>query len=442
METITPRSTRRIRKIIAASVLIPAILLSGLHFFVNYKAKQLLPSLVSKMSDGKYTMTSKSFNFSYFSPYLKLSGVHLYPKLSDMDEEYHVRIDSFYLSIESIIPIFFNKSINVQDIRLVNPSVTIKRNKIVEGQVSNDEIHVRVHSMQNNAIRFLNELSVNSCDIVSGSFRFYPIPDSKRNFNIEHINLSIRDLVIPPYEGNQTASIDGKIKLSIKDPRISIPDSLLDVSMDNFVWDNQELYLNVGNFMISQKSAQPRADSFLIALDTIRVKHVYWNTWLDSGILRLDTLIANNGNMYFESSVTKAKRKPSDSAIEIRKLKVWDAIGDLDIDYFSARFINAAIINRNIGKERSNSVIGDSLIVQDLSIRPDRKNPLMIRDLGLGVREFVDRGTNNKFQSSFSRMKLKGDTMVLNNYYVQSTPQSRMGKGSSLFIPTLTIEGL
>jgi hypothetical protein len=32
--------------------------------------------------------------------------------------------------------------------------------------------------------------------------------------------------------------------------------------------------------------------------------------------------------------------------------------------------------------------------------------------------------------------------MVLNNYYVQSTPQSRMGKGSSLFIPTLTIEGL
>jgi hypothetical protein len=42
----------------------------------------------------------------------------------------------------------------------------------------------------------------------------------------------------------------------------------------------------------------------------------------------------------------KLSATPSDSAIEIRKLKVWDAIGDLDIDYFSARFINAAIINR------------------------------------------------------------------------------------------------
>lgn len=401
----------------------------------------LLPGLVAKMSKGKYTMTSTKFAFDYFSPYLTLTGVHLKPAKPDLDEAYEVTIDSFYLSIESFLPIVFNKSINVKEIRVVNPSIVIERNK--EKLATNDgsEIHEKMRSLQDNAILFLNELSVNECTIVNGSFRFYPLLDRNRYFNLEHVNLEVRDLVIPEYKGDRSAGIEGKIKLNILEPKLHLPDSLIEVSMSNFAWDNQDRYINVGNFIISQHSMPPRADSFLIALDTIRIRQLDWNAWLDSGILKVDTVVANNGNMYFEASETKPKKNPGDS-LDFKKLKVWDAIGDLEVEHFSARYINAVLINRNPGHERSNSLIGDSLVIKDLSIRPERKDPLRIRDFGIGVREFVDRGANTKFQSSFSRMQVRGDTMILNNYFIQSTARSRMGKGSSLFIPILFIEGL
>jgi len=423
-------------------VIVPIVLLSGMHFFVVYKAKQLLPTIVSRISDGRYTMTSAKVRFNYFSPYIKLIDAHLSPATPGMDEEYEVRVDSLYLSIESILPILLNKAINVNEVRLISPSVVIRKNLADTNAISDDQIHKRVGAVQRSAIIVLNELSVNSCRIVNGSFRFYPYPGSEKHYNLEHINLSIDDLVIPPYEGEHTQNIEGRIRLEIREPNLRIADSVLMVGMDNFVWDNQERYVNIGKFQISQHLRIQRPDSFMIALDTIRIQHVYWQTWLDSGIIRVDSLIANNGDMYFESNTLKSKKKDRDTSRNLRESKVWDDIGKLDVNHFSARYIRAAIVNMHPGRERSNSVIGDSLVVNDLSVRPDRKDPLRIGNLGLGVREFLDRGNNIKFQSSFSRMHLRGDTMSFNNYLVQSTARSRLGKGSSLFIPTLTIEGL
>lgn len=442
METTKQPSTKRRRKALWAAVIIPIVLLSGIHFFVVYKAKQLLPTIVSRVSDGRYTMTSAKVRFHYFSPYIKLIDAHLSPTTPGMDEEYDVRVDSLYLSIESILPIFLNKSINVKEVRLVNPSVVIRKNVADSNNISDGQINTRVAALQRNAIIVLNELSVNNCRIVNGSFRFYPYPGSERHYNLEHIHLSIDDLVIPPYEGAQTQNIEGRIRLEIREPNLRIADSVLMVGMDNFVWDNQERYVNIGKFQISQHLRTERPDSFMIALDTIRIQHVHWQTWLDSGIIRVDSLIANNGDMYFESNSLKEKRKTRDTSRNLREAEVWDDIGKLDINHFSARYIRAAIVNMHPGRERSNSVIGDSLVVDDLSVRPERKDPLRIGNLGLGVREFLDRGNNIKFQSSFSRMHLRGDTMSFNNYLVQSTARSRLGKGSSLFIPTLTIEGL
>lgn len=442
LETTTQPSTKKRQRALWAAVIVPIVLLSGIHFFVVYKAKQLLPTIVSRVSDGKYTMTSAKVRFHYFSPYIKLIDAHLSPATPGMDEEYEVRVDSLFLSIESILPIFLNKAINVKEVRLVNPAVVIRKNVSDTSIIDDGQIHTRVAALQRNATIVLNELSVNTCRIVNGSFRFYPYPGSEKHYNLEHINLSIDDLVIPPYEGEATQNIEGRIRLEIKEPNLRIADSVLLVGVDNFVWDNQERYVNIGKFQISQHLRIQRPDSFMIALDTIRIQHVHWQTWLDSGIIRVDSLIAANGDMYFESNSLKEKKKIRDTSKNLRESKVWDDIGKLDINHFSARYIRAAIVNMHPGRERSNSVIGDSLVVDDLSVRPDRKDPLRIGNLGLGVREFLDRGNNIKFQSSFSRMHLRGDTMSFNNYLVQSTAKSRLGKGSSLFIPTLTIEGL
>jgi hypothetical protein len=252
----------------------------------------------------------------------------------------------------------------------------------------------------------------------------------------------VNDLVIPEFHANDLEQIKGAIKLSIKDPALRIPDSLLNLQVDYFEWDNQAHYVNVGKFEINQRSASPLRDSFDVALDTIRIRNIDWPTWLDSGILKLDTLIANNGNLYFESSTDRRQKRKQKDTVDLKKLKFWDVIGDLSINHFSAKYIRAAVINTNPGQERNNSLIGDSLVINDLSIRPERKNPLKVGDLGLGVREFQDRGSDNRYQSSFSHLKVKGNTMELNNYIIVSTKHSKMGEGAKLVIPSLFFEGI
>ncbi len=109
---------------------------------------------------------------------------------------------------------------------------------------------------------------------------------------------------------------------------------------------------------------------------------------------------------------------------------------------FPPRYINIGIINRNPGEERNNSLIGDSLTIHGLSIRPENDNPVNVRNLALSVRSFLDRGVNNAFQSSFSRLSLRGDTMMLNNYVLQSTRNSKFGLGNTLVIPALSFKGI
>ncbi len=130
-------------------------------------------------------------------------------------------------------------------------------------------------------------------------------------------------------------SMEGYVKLSIQNPQLEIPDSFKRVQLDYFEWSNKEHDINVGKFVISQRSLPPRTDSFLIQLDTIAIRKIDWKVWLDSGIIKLDTIMAKNGDMYFESSGKEQRKKNKDS-VDFRKLKVWDAIGDLELDYFSA----------------------------------------------------------------------------------------------------------
>ncbi len=420
----------------------PVLLTVALHFFIAYKARLILPSLVRDLSDGNYTMTANKLRFNYLNPSITLSGISFRPVTNNLDQTYEVHADTIVLAIEKILPLLLNRQVNVKDILIVSPDIEIIRNRGEQKVLETDDLNGQVRELQANTMEFLNELKVKSCRIKNASFRYYPFPGSKRKYNIRHINLAISDFNLPkPTEDTNEVAIEGSIRLSIQDPEIEIPDSFKRVQLDYFEWSNKEHDVNVGKFMLSQRSLPPRTDSFLIQLDTIAIRKIDWKVWLDSGIIKLDTIMARNGNMYFESSAKEQRKKNNDS-LDFRRLKVWDAIGDLQLDYFSAQYINVGIINRNPGQERNNSLIGDSLSIHGLSIRPERNTPIMVDNLALSVRSFLDRGVNNAFQSSFSRLSLRGDTMLLNNYVLQSTRNSKFGLGNTLAIPELSIKGI
>ena len=423
-------------------MLLPVILLASLHFFIAYKARIMIPRLVHNMSGGNYTMTAKKLRFNYLNPSITLTGISFRPVKDGLEQSYTVEVDTLVLRIEKILPLILNRQVNVDEILVVSPAIEIKRNKGEQEKLEKEDLNGQIKALQANTMEFLNELKVKSCRIKNASFRYFPFPGSNRKYNIQHINLDIADFKLPkPSEDSSVSSIEGSIKLSIQNPQLEIPDSFKRVQLDYFEWSNKEHNVNVGKFVYTQRSLPPMSDSFLIQLDTLAIHQIDWKVWLDSGIVKLDTILARNGNMYFESSGKEQIKKNKDS-VDFKKLKVWDAIGDLELDYFAASYINVWINNRNPGMERNNTLIGDSLAIQKLSIRPERNNPIMVQNLALSVRSFIDRGVNNAFQSSFSKLSLRGDTMLLNNYVLNSTKNSKLGIGNSLAIPVLSITGI
>ena len=393
---------KRKRNIWLVAIVLPILLLAGLHLFITYKARMILPTLVRQMSDGNYTMTAKKLRFNYLNPSITLTGITFRPvKADSLDQTYEVHADTLVLRIERILPLLLNRQVYVDDILIVSPDVEIIRHHGEQKALETDNLNGQIRELQGNTMEFLNELKVKRCRIINGSFRYLPFPGSQRKYNIQHIDLDIADFNLPkPSVDTNDISIEGRVKLSIHDPRLEIPDSFKHVQLDYFEWSNREHDINVGKFVLSQRSMPPRADSFLVQLDTIAIRKINWRTWLDSGIIKLDSIMARNGNMYFESSAKEQRKKNKDS-VDFKRLKVWDAIGDLQLDYFSARYINVGIINRNPGQERNNSLIGDSLAIHGLSIRPEKSNPIMVDHLALSVRSFLDRGSEQCFPVFF-----------------------------------------
>ncbi len=418
--------------------------MAGLHLFIAYRARMMLPALVKQMSDGNYTMTAKKLRFNYLNPSIRLTGISFHPIVEGLDQTYQITADTLVLKIDKILPLILNRQVNVEDILVVSPDIEIKRNDKGEAvSMGKDDLNSAIGQLQGNTMTFLNELKVKRCRIKNASFRYFPFPQSQRKYSIRHIDLSIADFNLPKLQDDTSSfSVEGDISLNIQNPEIEIPDSFKQVQLDYFNWSNKKHDVSVGKFSISQRSLPPRVDSFLIQLDTIAIRKINWKTWLDSGIIRLDTIMAKNGSMYFESSPKEERKTNKKDSVDFKKLKVWDAIGNLELDFFSAQYINVGIINRNPGEERNNSLIGDSLAIHGLSIKPENVNPIKVNSLALSVRSFLDRGTNTNFQSSFSRLSLKGDTMLLNNYVLQSTKNSKFGLGNTLSIPSLSIKGI
>jgi hypothetical protein len=435
------QSSRILFRTVPAAILIAIALLTSVHVFISYQIRHLLPRLVNSLSDGNYTLTYKTVNYSYIKPELLLTGIQMKPASNSLETSYTITVDTLYLGIESFIPLFLKtRELNVDKIRLVHPMIIGKRMKHPRGFLTDGELHIQVSRLQQNAIRFLNVLQVDECNLVNGHFKYYPqVQQEEQYFNIENINISIKDLFIAKPDHALKERISASIHLDLHQPHFRFPDTSFQISLNTFIWDNQQHYIEAEDFSIAQRQTQLR-DSFQIRLDTLHIRKMDWSLWLDSGIVRLDTLLANNGNLFFSSN-TSTKKKKADTT-SLRKMKFWDAIGDLDIHHFSAKHFKAALINQLPDKERNYSLFGDTLVINDLSIRPGKLQPLLVKDLTLSVREFMDRGSGNKFKTSFSKLYFKGNTLNLYDYFISSTRFSKTGEGSSLSIPQLSLTGL
>ncbi|MFZ9660853.1 MAG: hypothetical protein ACO29O_03155, partial [Chitinophagaceae bacterium] len=419
------------------SITLLLILIASLHLFIVYKANILLPGLVQNLSHGKYELKVKNLKFSYWNASIDLKEVQLLPAVENLEEEFHVQAISIHLRIHSLFSLITGRNIMVRELVISGPDVEVKRNAKVTKVIKRSELHLLIGTLQQSAIHFLQALQVDRSSITGGSFRYFPIPESKNHYNIKNIDIRLTDVHVKESDQDLT----GKIKISVLDPGLILPDSLKHIQLDKFIWDSEKDIVEVGKFVISQKGKKNLSDSAKVELDALIIKKLYWKEWIQTGIVHVDSLMAENGKMYFSISGTHTKRKLRDS-VDLKRMKVWDVIGNLKIGYFSARKINAAIINNQADWERDNTILGDSLVVRKLFISPRLKIPLMLEDLAIGVRSFEDKGKGKKIHTSFTGLRLRGDTLSLNNYQAKTTAKSKLGEGTMLNIPVVTMIGI
>lgn len=427
---------RKYMRSIAAAIVITIAVLTAMHLFISYQIRHLLPKLVTSLSKGNYRLSYQTLDFHYVQPELILTGIQLKPVGDSLETAYMVSVDTVDLSIESFIPLFLKqKEVNVDLIRLVHPVVIGKRIIGSPKNRADAALHVQIGRLQQNAIRFLHALEVNACQLIDGQFQYYPYPDQQRHFNLQHLHLIINDLVIPraPHQ-----MIKAEVHMVLDQPNIQIPDTSLRIRLNRFVWDNLKHHVQLDAFNVLQQQTT-KQDHFTIQLDTIRIRKIDWARWLDSGIVHLDTVLTNNGQLFFTATPNLLRKKDTSAS---KRMKFWDAIGDLDIQHFSAKKIKVALVDNQPLQERDYSLMGDTLSINELTIRPERPTPLQVKDLALSVRSFLDKGQGNRFKTRFTKLRLVDSTIQMDEYLVVATKQSRLGEGSTLYIPHLYIKGL
>lgn len=417
------------------SFLVIGGLLSGGFFYLSGKMSRLLPELIDRISHGHYRLDYQSIRLHFLRPEIEISGARLTPVDGSQETEYHVSLDTFRVRLRSVWPLLLQEPVQVQSLRIVHPTIVARRMH-ARSKPREGALHDQVRRMKEQAVTFLRALQVENASLVGGAFQFYPFPNQERHFQLKNIGFHIQDLKV-----SEAASVSAAMQLEVNQPELVLPDTTLSAGISRFQWDSRTGKVDAGDLFLSRHPG-PGRDSFLIRLEAVQIRTIHWMVWLDSGIVRLDTLLANDGILKVSSPSSPRSRKGKRTPLNIRQLKFWDAIGNLDIRHLAARTLQASLVQQLPDRERNYSLLGDSLVINRLSVRPEAVTPLNAADLAVSVRAFTDKGAGNRFRTSFSRLHLSGNTLELDDYSIISTRQSGMGIGSSLYIPAVFLDGI
>ncbi len=413
-------------------VLVLAMLLTGLHLFIVYRAKEILNYIVLEASDGKYTVKSSKVRFRYTPLSINASGVQVFPVDSSNEKTFYtITADSVFLEVTKLWPFISSKNFSLGSVQIMHPIVKVYDS---DSDITRKPLNVALSDMQEALVTSLSAFNVEQCVIDDGGIAYQRNVHGKRPFSINHVFLNIDSLhaLRQSNDHDTVVSFKANIKLFIDRPVIQLPDTSTDVYIQNLLVDTKRNVFSVNRFNLHQRNNNGTVDS--ISLSNAHFRNLNWNRWLKEGVIEIDSLKAFDGETFFDLSdknlFTLNQKDRLKKPLHINVPLVLHAVEINKIAYGLRTGSTSGPLTIQLN--------GDSLGINEISLSNDSARPLQVGNLAFKVTRYSNNYDNNSNASAFEKLIIDHNNLELKNYY-RSLSNKSLASGSSITIPSLKV---
>ena len=415
------------------------IILVSLHVFITQNAAFILKKIVTQVSGGKYNLQTSSVKFSYLSEIIQATDIKVDPLQPSPDRQsYALNADTIRIELRSIWPLIFKRSLDIQDVALINPSLVIRgRNEKIQTSAPGEfNLHENLLIIQDQMNKIIHDLRMENFRLDNLSVKIYT--DDQHFFMVDHVFLHINDLFANVADMNKPDNLEvqGAIHLWLDKPNLVYPDSNLSVSLDHFDWKSRERNLTIQNIAFSWRQQKEKLDSVSFNLHAVTFSKLQWAEWIQKGHMIFDSVAASTGEFYMQKLNLPT---PKDSS---RPKGILYLVSPISVNHFAVRQIQSSVMIRSNNSPIIASLSGDSLKVEKLEVDIAKKNPVQLSSIDLAVRSFNSKDRDDKWQSSFTSFRISKNQVLLRDYYLKAKGTTNPDNASMVRVPALTMTGL
>lgn len=426
---------RRTFRALLGVMLLLCLLAGAVHVFLYYRAGELFRNFVENTSDGVYTASTKKLRFGYFPIKIKATDVNFYPlDTTGIRRKYYIHADSIQLRLTSLIPILFENSLVVKEVRLVKPMVRMESD---QKRVPGNEVkfNIALEELQNGLLNSLALLKVDKCDILDGGFNFWRT-DVNERLAVNHINLVIDSLVaarggVLKPDGD---TVRANLLLSIQNPDIVLPDSNYLVDLERLYVDTKKNVFNIDQLSFSRKKKMGTYDS--LKLSTIALRGLNWKRFLNEGMIELDSVGIKNGiaQVDLTDRLIFRKRKEKERNEGLMHIAVPLLLKNVSIAQVTYKL-------RSLRKTGPFTILldGDSLQLSSFALRDSSVRPVVIGSLSMNVRNYYDQDDKKTYLAGFDRLMIRNDDLRIGNYRLIPLKKAGFSSNNRIKIPSLVL---
>jgi len=415
--------------------------LLAVHLFIKWKAGHILSSIVSSVTNNKYRLKTSAVRIHYTTIGILAKDVVLEPvDTTDKAHNINFSADEVLLDLHGIRSLLSDRALNIDEVGLVNPSIVIPfANNAAASRTDTSElvIHDQLLSIQNTLNNLVNSLRMDRFRIDNAQVKIFT--DPRHFFFVDRVSLHV-DHLFADVKANRAAQkikLNAQIHLWLDHPHIVYPDSTVAVAIDQFDWNSATHQFVIQNIAFSKKRSKKEEDSSHINLHEVSISHLDWSRWANAGELVIDTVKANAGDVYLETNANLGRKKRSNE--EIANRSILRLLSPMSIRYLSVRRINSSARTISGNFALAGTINGDSLITTGLDLDVGRKAPVQLKSLKLDIKQFKGRDLGDTWETSFAVFRIDQDSIILKDYTLQSTAQSRYGNHNLFRIPRLVL---
>nr|MCU0387981.1 hypothetical protein [Chitinophagaceae bacterium] len=393
-------------------ILLALIVISGgaLILILSYKSKEILKEIVRKTSGGTYKLEVNSVSFYTRKAGIGAEKVSIIP-IQDTTGKASISFEKLEIRLSSLLNLIFSKNLEILKIDLIRPDIITYAQKKTGGEKK--AIAETIGEIQSKLLQSIQVLDVQNVEIIDASLKIY-IKDTltSKLFAVNHINLHLTDIYL-----DKETKLNGKypgIKgaLILKNPTIHLPDSNITVRVNRLEANvtNNRLVIDTIDLKVLQQEQKPQQ----LKLSTLGISHLNWKRFLNEGVIELDTLFAQKGETNINLSGTNpSKRKTAEK-------KPYSG-GTFIIHHTIISGIDYRLQKSENGLQGTNSlsmhVEGDSLYLQDFSLKSGRDPAFEVSNLNVAFRNFTEDDNNKSI--TLDALILNKNSLELKNYQIE-----------------------